>query len=59
MNNYRRLGPFLAVVITFVWIISFINASITKDYTPLAFTTPLITLVAAAIFAIKNGNGKG
>lgn len=52
-----------AIVIGAIWGLSFVIGVATGSYVALGATTPIVTIVAMAIFSIRNGhngrNGKG
>lgn len=53
----RQLKVPAAILAGVVWTLAFMVGMFTRDFVALGLTTPVVMLVAAAIFAVKNGNG--
>lgn len=53
----RTLRVPATVLVGTVWTLAFVMGMLTKDFVALGITTPVVMIVAAAVFAIKNGNG--
>jgi len=47
------------ILIGCVWTLAFLDGLYTKSFTALGITTPVVMIVAAAVFAIKNGKTNG
>lgn len=54
----RRLRVPAVCLVGAVWTLAFLNGILTKSFTALGITTPVVMVAAGAVFAIKNGNGK-
>lgn len=52
----RRLRVPLVILVGGVWSLAFLDGLLTKSFTALGITTPVVMIVAGAVFAIKNGN---
>jgi hypothetical protein len=47
-----------AIVVGTIWGLSFVIGVATDSWVALGATTPIVTIVAMAIFSIRNGNGQ-
>lgn len=55
----RSLRVPAVLLVGAVWTLAFLMGMLTKDFTALGITTPVVMIAAAAVFALKNGNGHG
>ena len=51
------LVTLIALIVAAIWAIVTLASVVTKDYTPLATVTPVMLVVATALFAVRNKNG--
>ncbi len=47
----------VALIVAAIWAIVTLASVVTKDYTPLATVTPVMLVVATALFAVRSRNG--
>lgn len=56
-RNLRDLRVYAALLVACVWIVSLLYGMLRDSWVALGSITPTVTIVAAAIFAMRNGNG--
>lgn len=47
----------IALIVAAIWAIVTLASVVTKDYTPLVTVTPVMMVVATALFALRSKNG--
>lgn len=58
INMKENLALYFAILIASIWAIITLVSLITKDYTPLAYTTPLMSIAAGFAFTRSGGSKK-
>lgn len=55
----KRLRVPAVILVGCIWTLAFVEGLFTQSFTALGITTPVVMIVAGAVFALKNGKTNG